>query len=56
MCSTGLVPHKGGGGARRPRGRALCIGVVQNIDVVIAFFVFAHGKFCAHPIALAFAV
>ena len=56
LCSTSLLPIIGRRRAQRPRGRALFIGVVQNINVVITFFVFAHGKFCGHPIAVAFGI
>ena len=54
LCAACLLPIIGRRGAQRPCGGAFLIGMVQNINMVIAFFIFAHGKFCGHPIAVAF--
>ena len=54
LRATGLLPIIGRCGAQRAGGRAFFIRVVQNIDVIIAFFVFAHSKFGGHPITVAF--
>ncbi len=56
LCPASLLPIIGRRCAQRPRSRAFLIGVMQNIDMIIAFFVFAHGKFGGHPIAVAFGV
>ncbi len=50
LCTTCLLALIRWRRAQRATRRALFVRVVQNINVIIAFFVFARGKFCGHPV------
>ena len=51
-----FLPVIGRRGAQRAAGFALFVRVVQDIDVLIAFFVFARRIFGGHPTAVAFGI
>ena len=51
-----LLPVIGRCRAQGPTCGPLLIGVVQNIDVLIGFFVFARRIFGGHPTAIAFGI
>ena len=50
LSATGFLAVIGRNGPQRTAGRALFVGVVQDIDMLIAFFVLARRELGGHPV------
>ena len=56
LRTTGSLTVIGGRGPQGATRRAFFVGMVEDIDVLIRFFVLARGIFGGHPVAIAFGV